>query len=231
MTVVSLGMAYRSFLEVLAGSHPPRYAASLKPSSPRFTHSSSLNSGCLRRRHRQAQAGHVHYPGLEALRVLRAGRAAGAALRAQYHRHADLPAEHVAYLGGLVGELVHRHAEEVTYISSATGLSPVIAAPTATPTIAGSEIGVSIIRSGPSSGSCRGWWCIEARQTEPCGSARFICQNVARSSGARAERKLSRQAARSFRSSPFMSAAQRSARSSRVISRARCTASQTWSLS
>ena len=41
MTVVSLDMAYRSFLEVLAGSHPPRYAASLKPSSPRFTHSSS----------------------------------------------------------------------------------------------------------------------------------------------------------------------------------------------
>src|SRR5512143_2067372 len=40
MTVVSLDMAYRSFLEVLAGSHPPRYAASLKPSSPRFTHSS-----------------------------------------------------------------------------------------------------------------------------------------------------------------------------------------------
>src|SRR5512147_2720961 len=40
MTVVSLDMAYRSFLEVLAGSHPPQYAASLKPSSPRFTHSS-----------------------------------------------------------------------------------------------------------------------------------------------------------------------------------------------
>src|SRR5512133_986108 len=40
MTMVSLDMAYRSFLEVLAGSHPPRYAASLKPSSPRFTHSS-----------------------------------------------------------------------------------------------------------------------------------------------------------------------------------------------
>jgi hypothetical protein len=40
MTVVSLDMAYRSFLEVLAGSYPPRYAASLKSSSPRFTHSS-----------------------------------------------------------------------------------------------------------------------------------------------------------------------------------------------
>jgi hypothetical protein len=38
--VVSLDMAYRSFLEVLAGSYPPRYAASLKSSSPRFTHSS-----------------------------------------------------------------------------------------------------------------------------------------------------------------------------------------------
>src|SRR6266511_3720323 len=44
MTVVSLDMAYRSFLEVLAGSHPPRYAASLKPSSPRFTHSSQRGS-------------------------------------------------------------------------------------------------------------------------------------------------------------------------------------------
>jgi hypothetical protein len=40
MTLLSLDMAYRSFLEVLAGSYPPRYAASLKPSSPRFTHSS-----------------------------------------------------------------------------------------------------------------------------------------------------------------------------------------------
>jgi len=35
-------MVYRSFLEVLAGSHLPRYAASLKPSSPRFTHSSGF---------------------------------------------------------------------------------------------------------------------------------------------------------------------------------------------
>jgi hypothetical protein len=40
MTVLSLDMAYRSFLEVLAGSHPPRYAASLKSSSPRFPNSS-----------------------------------------------------------------------------------------------------------------------------------------------------------------------------------------------
>jgi ABC-2 type transport system permease protein len=47
MTVVSLGMAYRSFLEVLAGSHPPRYAASLKPSSPRFTHSSHATAGTV----------------------------------------------------------------------------------------------------------------------------------------------------------------------------------------
>jgi len=36
-------MAYRSFLEVLAGSHPPRYAASLKPSSPKFIHSSPIS--------------------------------------------------------------------------------------------------------------------------------------------------------------------------------------------
>jgi hypothetical protein len=40
MTVVSLDMVYRSFLEVLAGSHPPRSTACLKPSSPRFGHSS-----------------------------------------------------------------------------------------------------------------------------------------------------------------------------------------------
>src|SRR5512132_4400895 len=45
MTLVSLDMAYRSFLEVLAGYHPPRYAASLKPSSPRFTHSSRRSRG------------------------------------------------------------------------------------------------------------------------------------------------------------------------------------------
>jgi hypothetical protein len=38
-------MAYRSFLEVLAGSYPPRYAASLKSSSPRFTHSSWREDG------------------------------------------------------------------------------------------------------------------------------------------------------------------------------------------
>ena len=40
-------MAYRSFLEVLAGSHPPRYAASLKPSSPRFNPSSETDPADL----------------------------------------------------------------------------------------------------------------------------------------------------------------------------------------
>src|SRR5512143_2511492 len=59
MTVVSLDMAYRYFLEVLAGSHPPRYAASLKPSSPRFTHSScrgaELAHVIRRSAHRSAQ--------------------------------------------------------------------------------------------------------------------------------------------------------------------------------
>src|SRR6476661_6518469 len=49
MTVVSLDMAYRSFREVLAGSHPPRYAAYLKPSSPRFTHNSPGHEGSPKR--------------------------------------------------------------------------------------------------------------------------------------------------------------------------------------
>ena len=38
-----------------------------------------------------------------------------------------------------------------TYISSATGRRPVMAAPTAVPTMAGSLMGVSSIRSGPNS--------------------------------------------------------------------------------
>jgi hypothetical protein len=40
-------MVYRSFLEVLAGSHPPRYTASLKPSSPRSGHSSTVRHDAL----------------------------------------------------------------------------------------------------------------------------------------------------------------------------------------
>jgi hypothetical protein len=40
MTVVSLGMAYRSFWEVPASLHPPRYAPFNQTSSPRFRHSS-----------------------------------------------------------------------------------------------------------------------------------------------------------------------------------------------
>ncbi len=66
-----------------------------------------------RRRHGEPQPGSVHDPGFEALRMLGSGRAPGPALRAQDHRHADLPPEHVADLGGLVGHLVHGEAEEV----------------------------------------------------------------------------------------------------------------------
>jgi hypothetical protein len=53
--VVSLDMAYRSFREVLAGSHPPRYAASLKPSSPRFSHSSVAELKQVMDRHDSAE--------------------------------------------------------------------------------------------------------------------------------------------------------------------------------
>src|SRR5512132_1281686 len=59
MTVVSLDMAYRSFLEVPAGSHPPRYAASLKPSSPRFTHSSCPGGQQLYPLYRCVKGGHT----------------------------------------------------------------------------------------------------------------------------------------------------------------------------
>jgi hypothetical protein len=59
------------------------------------------------------EAGHVAHPGLHALRML--GRRAGprAPGGAQHHGHGRLPAELVAHLGGLVGQLVHGDGEEV----------------------------------------------------------------------------------------------------------------------
>ena len=57
--------------------------------------------------------GDVHEPRLQLLRVLRAGRPAGAALRSQRHGHLDLASGHVAVLGGLLDELLHRQRHEV----------------------------------------------------------------------------------------------------------------------
>ena len=52
-------------------------------------------------------------PGLEALRVLRGAALAGAALRAQHERHAELPARHRVRLRRRVDELVERERDEV----------------------------------------------------------------------------------------------------------------------
>ncbi len=56
---------------------------------------------------------HVHEPRLELLRVLRARRPAGTALRADRQRHLDLAARHVAVLGRLVDDLLERERQEV----------------------------------------------------------------------------------------------------------------------
>ena len=48
------------------------------------------------------------YPRFEALRMLRRQADAGHHDAAQHHRHGRLAAGHVAELGGVVGELVHR---------------------------------------------------------------------------------------------------------------------------
>jgi hypothetical protein len=59
------------------------------------------------------QSGHVDEPRLELLRVLRARRPAGAALRADRQRHLQLPTAHRPVLRRLVDELLHREREEV----------------------------------------------------------------------------------------------------------------------
>jgi hypothetical protein len=59
------------------------------------------------------QPRHVDEPRLELLRVLGARAPAGAALRADRQRHLQLPARHVAVLGRLVDELLHRERQEV----------------------------------------------------------------------------------------------------------------------
>ena len=55
----------------------------------------------------------VDEPRLELLRVLRARRPAGAALRADRQRHLQLPARHVAVLRRLVDDLLERDRQEV----------------------------------------------------------------------------------------------------------------------
>ena len=90
----------------------------------------------------------VDEPGLELLGVLRSGRPAGAALRADRQRHLDLPAGHRPVLGRLVDELLHRDGEEVLVHDLDHGRMPWIAAPMPAPTIAISEIGVLRTRVG-----------------------------------------------------------------------------------
>ena len=57
--------------------------------------------------------GDVAEPGLEALAVLGGVAAAGALLGPDDHRHLGLAAEHVAQLGRLVDDRLHRQADEV----------------------------------------------------------------------------------------------------------------------
>ena len=59
------------------------------------------------------EAGHMHEPGFELLGMLRAGRPARAALRANRQRHLQLAAGHVAVLRRLVHDLLHRERREV----------------------------------------------------------------------------------------------------------------------
>ena len=66
-----------------------------------------------RRRHDDVDAGHVHEPALEHLRVLAAVVRTRTALRADHQRHAELPAAHVAEFGTVVDEGVDAAGEEV----------------------------------------------------------------------------------------------------------------------
>ena len=66
-----------------------------------------------RRRAGDDEARDVRVPGLERLRMLRGGGAPHADRLAHHQRHARLAAEHVARLGGLVDELVHRAEREI----------------------------------------------------------------------------------------------------------------------
>ena len=66
-----------------------------------------------RGRDHHLQAGRVHEDGFERLAVLGADRRATDHRHAHGHRHGRPAARHVAELGGVVGELVEAHADEV----------------------------------------------------------------------------------------------------------------------
>ena len=63
--------------------------------------------------HADLQAGDVGEPGLQRLRVLGGVAAAAALLGPNDHRQGDFAAEHVAHLGGLVGDRLHAEAQKV----------------------------------------------------------------------------------------------------------------------
>jgi hypothetical protein len=65
------------------------------------------------RRDRDEQAGHVEEQRLPRVRVRRAELVAGALRHAHDERHADLAAEHVVDVRGVVDDLVHRQQREV----------------------------------------------------------------------------------------------------------------------
>ncbi len=65
------------------------------------------------RREHDLQPRHVHEPRLELLRMLRARRPAGTALRANRQRHLDLPARHVPMLRRLVDDLLEGKRQEI----------------------------------------------------------------------------------------------------------------------
>ena len=58
-------------------------------------------------------AGNVHEPRFQALRMLGRRAHARALGHAQHHGHLGLAAEHVVHFSGLVKELVHGHADKV----------------------------------------------------------------------------------------------------------------------
>ena len=83
--------------------------------------------------------------------MLRRPAPAGAALRAQHHRHRQLAARHEVRLRRLVDELVERQRDEVDVHDLDDRPQPAWAAPIATPQTAPSLIGVLRTRSRPNS--------------------------------------------------------------------------------
>ena len=55
----------------------------------------------------------MHDIGLKALAMLCTGRTTSAALGSQDHRHTNLSTKHIPDLCRLIGQLVHRHANEI----------------------------------------------------------------------------------------------------------------------